>query len=192
MACHTAACAIPAPGTEPELDRGDAGASLTREYERRKRTRAVRARRKHPRLGALLLALTGEPEHQRALHIGDIGEKAVGESLEKHVRPPAIILMNRRMPNRRADIDFLAIAPSGVFVAAVRDALVGDPHETVPIQAALCFTEADLPWLRTQSKRGHLLLYRKPLIARINAPGSLAPDAIERIARRLAAALPPA
>jgi hypothetical protein len=140
--------------------------------------------------------------------------------------------MNCRMPKGRGDIDFLAIAPSGVFVidakavkgkvridrpwfgtpqlringsartkyldgldrqvTAVREALVGDPHQGVSIQAALCFTGADLPLLRTTSMRGHLLLYRKPLIKRINAPGPLTAEAIDRIARRLAAALPPA
>jgi hypothetical protein len=220
------------PGTLEELDRGRAGGSLAREYERRKRTREVRARTAHPRIGGLLLALNGEPQHQRAFHQGDVGEKAVAASLEKHVSPPAVSLMNRRMPKGRGDIDFLVIAPSGVFVVdakavegkvrihnpwfgstrlringrdrtkyidglerqvtAVRDALGGDEAEAVPIQSGLCFTEADLPRLKTLSMRGHLLLYRKALIDWINAPGPLTPEEIGRIARRLASALPPA
>jgi nuclease-like protein len=179
------------------------------------------------------LALNGEPQHQRAFHIGDLGEKAVAEALEQNTAgTPTVILKNRRLPNRRGDIDFLAIAPSGVFVidakavkgkvrvekrwfasprlrvsgrdrtkfidgldrqvAAVQEVLGGERPEAVSVQGVLCFTEADLPLLGKATMRGHLLLYRKSLVARVNAPGPLSAAAIERIARRLALALPPA
>ncbi len=230
MACCAAACSMTPPGTLEKLDRGQAGGSLAREYERRKHIREVRVRTAHPRIGGLLLALNGEPQHQRAFHQGDVGEKAVAESLEKYVNPPTIVLMSRRMPRGRGDIDFLVIAPSGVFVidakavggkvrihkpwfgsarlrvngsdrtkyidgldrqvSAVCDALGGDEAEAVQIQSGLCFTDADLPLLKTLSMRGHLLLYRDALIARINAPGPLTPEEIGPIATRLASALP--
>lgn len=76
--------------------------------------------------------------------------------------------------------------------AAVRAALAGQGHPEIPIQGALCFTKADLPFLMTQKFRGHLLLYRKALAKRVNAKGPLSPSTIQRIAEGLAAVLPPA
>ena len=233
------ACRKPLPQTESlpppshELDRGKPGRSLEREYERRKSNREARVRQAHPRFGGVILALGDAPQHEIALHRGDLGEKAVAASIETRTREsPTITLHNRRMPNRRGDIDHIAIAPTGVYVidtkgwngkveivrpwfgtpkllinrrdrtklldglewqvGAVRAALDHEPHGEIPIQGALCFTRADLPWLRTQELRGHLLLYRKALAKRLRAEGPLDAVAIERIARVLAAALPAA
>ncbi len=77
-------------------------------------------------------------------------------------------------------------------ITAVRSALDRDGYETVPIRGAVCFTRADLPFLRTQTLRGHLLLYTKALIQRVNADGPLQPPLIEQLASHLAALLPPA
>jgi hypothetical protein len=77
-------------------------------------------------------------------------------------------------------------------VTAVRDALDRAGHVDVPIQGVLCFTNADLPLLRTLRMRGHVLLYRRALAARLNADGELDSDEIEAIAHRLAHELPPA
>jgi Nuclease-related domain len=77
-------------------------------------------------------------------------------------------------------------------LTAVRDALDRDGHHEIPIRGALCFTQADLPFLRTQKCRGHLLLYRKALAKQLNADGPLDPPFLENLARHLAVALPPA
>jgi hypothetical protein len=107
----------PEESTQPALDRGQAGASIAREYQRRKRNRESHTRKTHPWIGGLLLALRGTPQHESAFHQGDLGEKAIAAYLEKHTaRGPAIILHNRRMPGGCGDIDHLAIAPTGVFV----------------------------------------------------------------------------
>jgi hypothetical protein len=117
---------------ELELDRGQPGASLAREYERRKRARETQVRKAHPHIGRLLLGLNGEPQHQRAFHAGDVGEKAVAESLERSIAGgPAKLLFNRRMPGGRGDIDILAIAPSGVFVIDAK-AIEGKVRVTTP------------------------------------------------------------
>jgi Nuclease-related domain len=103
--------------TQSALDRGQPGAGIAREYQRRKRKRESHTRKTHPWIGELLLALRGTPQHESAFHQGDLGEKAVAVYLEKHTaRGSAIILHNRRMPGGRGDIDHLAIAPTGVFV----------------------------------------------------------------------------
>lgn len=103
--------------TQPALERGQPGASVAREYQRRKHNREFRTRKTHPWIGGLLLALRGTPQHESAFHQGDLGEKAIAAYLEQHTaRGPTIILHNRRMPGGRGDIDHLAIAPTGVFV----------------------------------------------------------------------------
>src|ERR1700683_2431630 len=129
VTCAACAESSAEPGAEPNaqagaaestlsaIERGQAGASIAREYQRRKRKRESRTRETHPWVGGLLLALRGTPQHESAFHQGDLGEKAVATYLEKHTASgPAIILHNRRMPGGRGDIDHLAIAPAGVFV----------------------------------------------------------------------------
>lgn len=103
--------------TRPELDRGQPGASVAREYRQRKRNRETRTRKAHPWIGCLLLALRGVPRHEWAFHRGEVGEKAVAASLEQHTADgPTVILHDRRMPGGRGNIDHLAVAPTGVFV----------------------------------------------------------------------------
>jgi hypothetical protein len=77
-------------------------------------------------------------------------------------------------------------------IAAVRDALNRGGHERITVRGALCFTSADLPLLRTQTFRGHLLLYRRALAKRLDADGPLSAASIEQLARHLATLLPPA
>lgn len=101
----------------PEIDRGVPGASLAREYERRRTKRETSTRQKHPHIGGLLLALEDAPQRETAFKQGRQGEEAVAASLEQRTADgPAILLYNRRMPGGRGDIDLLAVAPAGVFV----------------------------------------------------------------------------
>jgi hypothetical protein len=77
-------------------------------------------------------------------------------------------------------------------VATVRDALDRAGHAHVPVQGVLCFTNADLPVVRTLTMRGHLVLYRKALAKRLNTDGALRLPEIDLIARTIATKLPPA
>jgi Nuclease-related domain len=231
LACHRRT-SQPQNLKEPELlERGHAGASARREYERRRTSREASVHVAHRRIGGLLLWLQDAPQHETAFRTGELGEVAVGESLDRRTAEgPAIILHDRRMPRARGNIDHVAIAPAGVFVidakahsgkvqidrplfgstkwriagrdrtelidgldrqvAAVRDTLDRAGHAAVPIQGVLCFTNADLPLVRTLRIRGHVLLYRKALAARLNADGKLNADEIEAIAHGLARELP--
>jgi hypothetical protein len=57
-----------------------------------------------------------------AFHRGDLGEKAVAESLERRTAgAPTILLHNRRMPGGRGDIDHVAVTPTGVYVIDAKD-----------------------------------------------------------------------
>lgn len=71
-------------------------------------------------------------------------------------------------------------------------AALADDHSDITVRGVLCFTRTELPLLRTLRIRSHLLLYRKALAKRIDQDGPLSADAIEQIARKLAASLPPA
>jgi len=100
----------------PEFDGGTAGASARREHERRRANREKRVREKHPRLGGLLLALGDDPAHETAWARGAGGEERIALSLAKHLDDGTMLLHDRRIPRSRANIDHLAIGPSGAGV----------------------------------------------------------------------------
>lgn len=103
------------PTVAAEVDEGTAGASARLEYERRRGNREQRIRTKHPKLGGLILALSDEPQSTRAWERGAIGEEMLATRL-KDLSAPARVLHDRRIPGTRANIDHIAIAPSGVWV----------------------------------------------------------------------------
>jgi hypothetical protein len=156
---------------EPEIDLGTAGASARREYERRRAGRERRTRERHPRLGGGILALKNHPRHERAWARGAGGEEAVAASLAERCKDTVVLLHDRRVPGSRANIDHIAVAPSGVWVidskrykgkVAVSRPLFGKPKlmiagrdktkladglatQVALVQAALQETAADVP-----------------------------------------------
>lgn len=103
----------PEPEPEPEVD--VAGGSARREYERRKTGREQRIRAAHPKLGGLILALSGEPQSTRAWERGAIGEELLAERL-KDLPADMCVLHDRRVPGSRANIDHIVVSPAGVWV----------------------------------------------------------------------------
>lgn len=97
------------------FDLGDPGASGRREHERRRARREEKTRENHPRIGNLLLKFQEAPQHERAWASGAAGEQELALSLARRC-PGAIVLHDRRLPGSRANIDHLAVAPSGVHV----------------------------------------------------------------------------
>lgn len=125
LACHATSTPT-SPVLEPAeievFDGGDAGASLGREYDRRKARREERTREAHPRIGELLLNWQEAPQHERAFRQGQLAEESVAESLKtRTANGPTMLLHNRRMPSGRGDIDHIAVAPTGVFVIDTKD-----------------------------------------------------------------------
>jgi Nuclease-related domain len=100
---------------EHEIDLGTAGASARREHERRRAKREAATRERHPHIGNLLLRLQSPPASEVAWDTGAAGEEALGAHLSKRC-PHVIVLHDRRIPRSRANIDHLAVAPSGVYV----------------------------------------------------------------------------
>ncbi len=78
--------------------------------------REARVRAQYPRTARLRLALARAPQHETAWELGAIGEELVADSLERRCGDRCRILHDRKMPGSRANIDHIAIAPSGVWV----------------------------------------------------------------------------
>ena len=103
------------PSTGP-IDPGTPGASARREYERRQAKREARIREKHPKLGGLILAVTDEPQSTKAWDTGAVGEERLGQKLNELASDTVRILHDRRIPGTRANIDHIAVTPTGVYV----------------------------------------------------------------------------
>jgi hypothetical protein len=102
-------------GGPDDLDLGNAGAGARREFERRKANREAKTREQHPQIGGLLLKVQAPPQSEQAWATGAAGEEEVAAHLRADC-PDVVVLHDRRMPNSRANVDHIAVAPSGVFV----------------------------------------------------------------------------
>lgn len=103
------------PVTIAAPEAGVAGASARREFERRRDAREQRIRESHPRLGGLILALSDDPLSTTAWRGGAVGEELLAERL-KDLPDTFRVLHDRRIPRTRANIDHIAVGPSGVWV----------------------------------------------------------------------------
>lgn len=97
------------------IDSGTAGASARREFDRRHAKREARIRDAHPHLGGLMLALSDDPQSTRAWDGGARGEEALGRGLDQQVEKGIRVLHDRRIRGTRANIDHIAIGPTGVY-----------------------------------------------------------------------------
>ncbi|HEV3284914.1 MAG TPA: nuclease-related domain-containing protein [Solirubrobacteraceae bacterium] len=127
-------------GSEPEPDQGVAGRSARREHQRR----LDRAGLEHGARSRLLRALIGpSPAERRRAALdrnwatGARGEELLAEALARRC-PEVLALHDRRFG--RANIDHIAVAPSGVYVIdtkrhrgkiKVRRPLFGGPSLTI-------------------------------------------------------------
>lgn len=136
-----------------EIDLGTPGGSARREHERRRARREAKTRERHPRLGNLLLRTQSAPASETSWDTGAAGEEALAVHLAKTC-PGVIVLHDRRMPNSRANIDHLAIAPSGVFVIdakrykgriEIRKPFFGDPSLFIAGRNKTKLVEAGTP-----------------------------------------------
>lgn len=114
-ACLDASTAT-ATETTVEVDRGIAGASARREFQRRHERREAQIRERHKRLGGVILALSSDPRSTTAWAAGARGEETIGRNLEALRAEGIAVLHDRRVPGSRANIDHIVISTAGVFV----------------------------------------------------------------------------
>ena len=60
--------------------------------------------------------MTDEPQSTKAWDTGAIGEERLGEKLNELASDTLRVLHDRRIPGTRANIDHIAITPTGVYV----------------------------------------------------------------------------
>jgi hypothetical protein len=102
---------------EPDLDLGHPGASAGAEYERRLRRAEARRRARFGRyLAPVVGALAGPDPHTVVWKVGGRGEEELGYSLTRAVGDRGIVLHDRAIRRSRANIDHIALVPSGVWV----------------------------------------------------------------------------
>lgn len=100
-----------------ELDLGRPGASARAEYERRRRKDDRHRQEVFGRyLAPVVKALAGEHQSTTAWDRGGRGEERVGQYLSMSVGHNGLVLHDRSIPGTRANIDHIAIVPSGVWV----------------------------------------------------------------------------
>ena len=131
--CLSCSPANPAPPVEPSpsvepiplveqveapapIDIGTPGASARREYEHRQAKRETRIREKHPKLGGLILAMSDDPQSTTAWNTGALGEERLGQRLNELSSDTMRVLHDRRIPGTRANIDHIAVTPTGIYV----------------------------------------------------------------------------
>ncbi len=100
----------------------DAGASLSREADRRTARREARVRQRFPRLGGVILAISGEEPTAKAFRTGAEGERKAVERILGRCGGDVTLLLNRRLGVGRTDgdIDLLAISAAGVHVIDIK------------------------------------------------------------------------
>jgi hypothetical protein len=122
LECATEATDSVAPDLKPFgeetlfVDSGVAGSSARREYERRKAKDEEKLREKWGRLGGLAVTLSDERRPTQAWDRGAIGEERLGARLNAVAGADLAVLHDRRIPGSKANIDHIAITPSGIWV----------------------------------------------------------------------------
>jgi hypothetical protein len=104
---------------EPDAiwDLGNPGASARAEYQRRLSRQEARRRARFGRyLAPVVGALAGPNPSTVAWERGGRGEEEVGRTLTRAVADRGVVLHDRAIPRSRANIDHIAVVPSGVWV----------------------------------------------------------------------------
>jgi hypothetical protein len=75
----------------------------------------------------LILAVSDDPQSTTAWSTGALGEEKLGAGLNRLASETIRLLHDRRMPRSRANIDHLAVTPTGVYVIDAKK-YRGRPH----------------------------------------------------------------
>lgn len=118
---RTATCILCLDGP-PQVVSGTAGASARAMADRRRaedaaRTEAIKAA--HPILGRIVLAVDPLPDRGKSWEKGAVGEEKFGALLDELSSASdgrVLVLHDRRIPRSKANIDHVAVTPTGIWV----------------------------------------------------------------------------
>jgi hypothetical protein len=104
------------------IDRGQPGASARAEFLRRQQADDARRRQTYGRyLAPVVKAFSGERHTTRMWDVGGLGEERIGGYLDRVVGDNGLVLHDRSVRRSRANIDHIAIVPSGIWVIDTKD-----------------------------------------------------------------------
>lgn len=95
---------------------GRAGATAAAIYDRKRAADASKTRERWGIVAPLVEAITRPKQSTEAWAKGADGEARLGVFLERELAGVAILLHDRRIPGKKANIDHIAVGPSGVWV----------------------------------------------------------------------------
>jgi Nuclease-related domain len=105
-----------APLHAPNPIAGVAGESALRMFDQRHRRRESQIERKWGKLARVVKFMSDDPQSVKAWAKGSEGERRLAADLTQRVGNRAVLLHDRKIPGSRANIDHLAIAPSGIWI----------------------------------------------------------------------------
>ena len=97
-------------------DRGTAGGSAQREYERRHAGEIKRLEERWGRLSGVAKFFHEDKHSTTSYAKGAEGERRAASFLERIVGARGVVLHDRKVPGTQGNIDHLAIVPSGVWI----------------------------------------------------------------------------
>jgi Nuclease-related domain len=101
----------------PGSGRGRAGASARAEYERRQANDEARRRAVFGPLAPVVRLIAGPKRTTETWGRGAVGEERIGDWLDDAVgRQGGVVLHDRALPRRRANIDHIVVVASGIWV----------------------------------------------------------------------------
>jgi hypothetical protein len=166
---------------------------------------------RHPRIGRLLLALSGPVASEEAWRVGAEGEEHAAARLNALLHGRGVVLVHdRRMPGSRANIDHVAIGPGGVTVIDTKrihgrvrvrreGGSLSEPYERLivagrdrtnlvegvrrQVAAVTGLLDGDVTVIGAMCfiERGGLPLFSRPKLEGVHIAG---PRAVARLARR--------
>lgn len=104
-----------------DIDVGIPGGSAWDRYERLRRRDDVRRRGRFGRLAPVVAVIAGPKRSTEAWARGAEGEERIGALLTGAVGSDGVVLHDRRIPGRRANLDHVAIVRSGVWVVDAKN-----------------------------------------------------------------------
>ncbi len=98
------------------IARGTPGGSAQKEFERRHQRREEKIDERWGPFAGVVKFLSDDPQDITAWAKGSDGERRLGRQLERDAPKSSVILHDRKIPGTQANIDHIAIAPSGIWV----------------------------------------------------------------------------